>query len=70
MNDLGKSYVMSKTVMFRYAYSGKYPICARFECGEPIKIGDLVVPVQVTSNGRKRTKLYHNLCYKEIFVDA
>ena len=67
---MGKPYVMNKQAMFRYAKSGNYPICARLECGEPIKIGDLVVPVRVTSNGRKKTKLYHKSCYGELFIDA
>lgn len=67
---MGKLYQMTKQTMFRYARNGNYPVCARLECGEPIYIGDLVIPVRVTANGRKRTKLYHEVCYDQVFVDA
>lgn len=64
-----KPYVMSNSVLMRYARSGRFPICANPACGAPIKVGEWVQPVYMVQNGVRKPNLYHLDCYEGIWID-
>jgi len=57
-------YVMTRRIMTRIeARNGE--IRCKF-CGEPIKVGDIVVS---RSRSKVKSKFYHAACYEKLFLE-
>ncbi|MCL2360061.1 MAG: hypothetical protein FWC74_09985 [Candidatus Bathyarchaeota archaeon] len=65
---MAKYYMYSQATAKRLQKMGIPELC--YKCQTPIQIGEYYVPIhRYTNNKSSRTKIYHQKCYENLYID-